>query len=655
MAKKYFDRLDVTGQSLFVNGHDNYKITGVIRDIPKQSHFNFDFFIPMAENQSSRDDDWLSENFSTYVVLKKGVDPVKLVSELNQMMDRYVGPEMKAVTNLSMDEFRKTGGYVRCSLTPLLDIHLHSNRVAELGANGNIQFVYIFSAIALLILLIACVNFMNLSTARASSRAKEVGVRKVLGSLRTNLIQQFITESVLMSFLALVVAVLLAWLLLPYFNQLAGKEIHLRSLFQPWMLLSFVLLMAAVGFLAGSYPAFFLSAFQPIKVLKGKLSEGFKGSILRNALVVFQFSISIILIVGTIVIYNQLTYIRSKDIGFDRNKVLVLKGTDALGDQAASFQRYLLQISGVTSATMTGYLPVDGYRSNSAYFPTTSIDPKTGISMQQWSIDKEYIPTLGLKIVQGRNFSPDFPTDSNGIILNEAAVAFLSTKDVLNKPLYQVDDVKTKKLITFHIIGVVRNFNFSSLRDVVTPLGMMLRKNTSNIALRVNSADISSVVAQIKAKWQSMAPGQPFDYSFMDEQFNTLYASEQRTGEIFITFAVLAILIGCLGLFGLVTYAAEQRTKEIGIRKVLGASVGNIASMLSKDFLKLVAISSLIAFPVAWYAMNKWLLGFAYRIGIGWWVFALAGVFALVIALGTVSFQAVRAALANPAKNLRTE
>jgi putative ABC transport system permease protein len=655
MAKKYFDRVDVTGQSLFLNDKDNYKITGVIKDIPKQSHFHFDFFIPMTENQSSRDDNWLSENFSTYVILKKGVDPEKLVPELNQMMDRYVGPEMKAVTNLSMDEFKKTGGYVRCSLTPLLDIHLHSNRVGELGANGNIQFVYIFSAIAMLILLIACVNFMNLSTARASSRAKEVGVRKVLGSLRINLIQQFITESVLMSFLALVISILLAWLLLPYFNQLAGKQIKLGSLFQPWMLLSFVLLMSVVGFLAGSYPAFFLSAFQPIKVLKGKLSEGFKGSILRNALVVFQFSISIILIVGTIVIYSQLTYIRNKDIGFNRNQVMVLKGTDALNDHALSFKQDLLKISGVSSATMTGYLPVDGYRNNSAYFPTTSLDPKTGISMQTWSIDEQYIPTLGLTLVQGRNFSPDYPTDSNGVIINEAAVAFLTTKDVLNKPLYRVEDVKTKKLGTFHIIGVVKNFNFSSLRDVVTPVGLMLQKNTGNIALRVNSADIGSVVSQIKAKWQAMAPGQPFDYSFMDEQFNSLYASEQRTGEIFITFAILAILIGCLGLFGLVTYAAEQRTKEIGIRKVLGASVGNIAGMLSKDFLKLVTIASVIAFPVAWYAMNKWLLGFAYRIGIGWWVFAVAGVLAVAIALGTVSFQAIRAALTNPVKNLRTE
>jgi putative ABC transport system permease protein len=655
IAKKYFNRTDVAGKNMLINDTGNYKITGVIKDIPAQSHFNFDFFVAFAENEDSRSDSWLSENYNTYVLLRKNADAKKLEPELNKMMDRYVGPELKDVINLSLNDFKKTGGYVRASFTPLTDIHLHSNKTGELLGNGNVQFVYIFSAIALFILLIACVNFMNLATASSSNRAKEVGIRKVLGSLRKNLIQQFLSESLLISFIALIFAILIAWLLLPYFNQLAGKTIHVNTLFQPMMLTSLMLLMLVVGLLSGSYPAFFLSAFQLIDVLKGKLASGFKRSWLRNTLVVFQFVISIILIIGTVVIYNQLNYIRNKDIGFNRNQVLVINNTDALKTQVTTFKNQLLQISGVQNATMSGYLPVNFNRSNDAFFTSPTLDSKTAMSMQNWGVDENYIPTLDIKLLQGRNFSPQFQTDSTGIIINEAAAKFLATKDLLDKKLYQIKDVKTKELNEYRIIGVIKNFNFSSLRDVITPLGLLLRKDNGNISVRINTSNIPAVIAQIKNKWQAMAPGQPFDYSFMDEQFNNLYTAEQQTGRIIITFSVLAILIACLGLFGLVTYAAEQRTKEIGIRKVLGASVSNIVAMISKDFLKLVLIASIIAFPVAWWAMNKWLQDFAYRISISWWIFVLAGVIAVLIALLTISFQSIKAAIANPVKSLRTE
>jgi putative ABC transport system permease protein len=655
MAQKYFGRTDVRGENLLINDKDNYKITAVIKNMPEQSHFNFDFFVPMTENESSRDNNWLSENFNTYIILKKDADPKKLEPEFNKMMSRYIGPQLKAVMNLSMTDFEKTGGFLRCSLMPVEEIHLHSAKIGELAANGNIQFIYIFAAIAGLILLIACVNFMNLSTARASSRAKEVGVRKVLGSLRINLIQQFITESVLMSFIALVIAISLAFLLLPYFNQLAGKKIETFGLFQPLMLLSFFLLMLIVGILAGSYPAFYLSSFQPIKVLKGKLSGGFKGSSLRNVLVVFQFSISVILIVGTIVIFNQLNFIRNQDIGFNRNQVLVLHGTDVLQDRTESFKNELLQIPGVVNATVTGYLPVNGYRGKNTLFPSVSFDPKNGISLELWNIDENYIPTLGIKMLEGRNYSKQFPTDSSGIIVNEAAAKFMGGKDLMNKSLYRVEDVVNKKIKEYHIIGIIKNFNFNSLHEIVTPMALVLQKEAGSMAIRIRTKEAYPLIAQIRNKWQSMVPGQLFDYTFMDDEFNELYAPEQRTGQLFITFAVLAILIGCLGLFGLVTYAAEQRTKEIGIRKVLGASVGNIAGMISKDFLKLVVISWLIAFPVAWYAMNKWLQDFAYRVSISWWVFAGAGLFALIIALLTISSKAIRAAVANPAKSLKSE
>ncbi len=654
IAKKYFNSTDVVGKTMFINDTGNYKITAVIKNIPAQSHFNFDIFIPFSESPDSRSDNWLSENYNTYLLLQNNTDPKKLEPLLNEMNNRFVEPLIKSVLNIGMKEFNKNG-FLHCEIVPLTSIHLRSNKGSELEANGNIQFVYIFSAIAIFILLIACVNFMNLSTARSANRAKEVGVRKVLGSLRNNLIRQFLTESMLLSFIALIFAVLIAWLMLPYFNQLAGKAIHAAVLFQPIMLTGLILLALVVGLIAGSYPAFFLSAFQPIDVLKGKLAKGFKGSFLRNALVVFQFVISIILIVGTVVIYNQLLYIHNKDIGFNRNQVMIIQNTDAIGSQVTAFKDDLLKINGVENATVSGYLPVNYNRSNDVFFTSPSLDPKTAISMQKWRIDDNYITTLGMKILAGRNFSNAFLTDSSGIIINEAAAKFLGEKDLLNKKLYEVDDIQTKKLRESHIIGVVKNFNFSSLREVITPLAFMRGHEAMNVSVRLNTSNISSTIAQIKNKWQAMAPGQPFGYSFMDEEFDHLYTTEQRTGQIFISFAVLAILIACLGLFGLITFAAEQRFKEIGIRKVLGASITDIVKMLSKDFMKLVLIAAIIAFPIAWWAMNKWLQDFAYRVNLSWWIFAFAGILTALIALVTVSFQAIKAALTNPVKSLKTE
>jgi putative ABC transport system permease protein len=655
IAKKYFNRIDVVGRNLLINDTGNYKITGVIKDLPAQSHFYFDFFVPLSENPDSRNDNWLSNNYSTYVLLKKNTDVALFQKEVNKLLARYVGPQLKQTVNLSFEQFVKNGDYIRSSLMPLTKIHLYSNKTGELWGNGNIQFVYIFSAIALFILLIACVNFMNLSTARSANRAKEVGVRKVLGSIRKYLIGQFLTESVLISFIALIISLLIAWLLLPYFNQLSGKTITVHSLFSSSMMISLFGLMLAVGLLAGSYPAFFLSSFQPIVVLKGRLSSGFRRSWLRNALVVFQFFISISLIIGTIVIYNQLNYIHNKDIGFDRNQVLVINNTSVLGEHAKTFRDELLQINGVKNASMSSYLPVNYNRSDDAFFASPTLDPKSGVSMQNWTVDENYLSTLDIKLLQGRNFSEQFATDSTAMLINEAAARFLGGKDIINKKLYRLTDIQTKKTVEYHIIGIVKDFNFSSLRDVVTPLCLLLQKDNGSISVRISTANIPSVINQMKTKWQSMSQDHPFDYQFMDDQFNNLYTTEQRTGNIFIVFAVLAILIACLGLFGLVTYAAEQRTKEIGIRKVLGASIPGIVTMIAKDFLKLVFIASVVAFPIAWWAMHKWLQDFAYRIGISWWVFVVAGLAAVIIALITVSFQAIKAAIANPVKSLRTE
>ncbi|MFI5185935.1 MAG: ABC transporter permease [Chitinophagales bacterium] len=656
VAQKYFNTTDVVGKTLTINDTGNLKITGVIKNIPSQSHFNFDFFISLNGSiQSWEVNNWISNNENTYIVLKKGADPKVLESKFSEMVEKYMYPQALSLLNIKKEEFAKSGNYARYALTPLTSIHLHSDKVAELGANSSIQYIYIFSAIAIFILLIACVNFMNLSTARSSNRAKEVGVRKVLGSLRSNLINQFLTESILISLIASILAILLAWQLLPYFNQIANKEIGIGLFSGSWLLPSLIVLMLFVGLLAGSYPAFYLSSFKPIIVLKGKLAGGFRRSWLRSSLVVFQFWISIILIIGTIVIYNQLRYIQNKKLGYNRDQVLVLENTDPLGTQAKTFGNELLKMPGVQSVTMTGFLPTSDWRGDSPLFPDATLDEKSAVSSQIWTVDENYIPTLGMQIVKGRNFSKQFLTDSSGVIINESAAKLLAFADPINKPLYYLTDIQKKQIATYHIVGVVKDFNYNSLRQNVTPLALFNGNQISKIALKINTTNVKGLIAGIENKWKTMAPGQPFSYAFMDDQFNNQYRTEQRISQISITFSILAILIACLGLFGLVTYAAEQRIKEIGIRKVLGASVVNLVSMLSKDFLKLVIISAVIAFPVAWWAMHKWLQDFAYRVQIGWWIFVAAGIIALLIALLTVSFQAIKAALTNPVKNLRTE
>jgi putative ABC transport system permease protein len=657
-AKKYFSQIaaaGIIGKTLTINDTSLYKITGVIKDVPKESHFHYDFFVSMYGQLAPYEiNQWTSNNFNTYIVLNKSANPKKLSSQLDDFVMKYVEPLFKSL-NLTKEEFKKQGNYLHYNLIPLGRIHLYSHKGGELEANGNIQYVYIFSVIALFILLIACVNFINLSTARSSGRAKEVGVRKVLGSRRKNLVAQFLTESMLISFISTILALVIAALLLPYFNSLSGKELTIHAFFALWVLFSLLLLMIIVGLLAGIYPAFYLSAFKPAFVLKGKIAAGFKTGWLRSGLVVFQFVISIFLIIGTLVIFSQLNYIHNKNIGYDRNHVLIIKNTEALGNEAKVFKDKALKLSGVQNATMTGYLPTGGWRNDSPLFPTPMADTRDAISTQIWRVDENYIPTLGMKMVQGRNFSKDFPTDSSAIIINEAFAKMIGFRDAINKPLYYLDQITSKEVTKYHVIGVVKDFNFNSLHDAVTPLVLLLSPQNGNVAFRINTSHINTLITSIQQIYKKIDPGQPFKYSFMDADFNKTYQAEQKMGGLSIIFAVLAILIACLGLFGLITYAAEQRTKEIGIRKVLGATVTNITTMLSKDFFKLVLIAALIAFPFAWWAMNKWLQSFAYRIHISWWIFLAAGIIAILIAVITVSFQAIKAAIANPVESLRSE
>ncbi len=655
-ARKYFNTTQAAGKRVIVNNRHNYTVTGVIKDIPSQSHFNFDFFVSMATLEESRRNNWVSNNFNTYIVLKEGADHKKLEAQLDVVVEKYIGPQVMQLMSVDMDEFKKSGNYDNLLLTPLTSIHLYSNKVGELGANSSIQYVYIFSAIAFFILLIACVNFMNLSTARSAKRSREVGVRKVLGSLKSNLVKQFLTESILISCIALVLALVLTVLMLPYFNQLAAKDIKLQFITNPWLLPVLLLMVLITGLLAGSYPAFYLSSFKPIQVIKGKLAAGFKTSWFRSGLVVFQFAISIILIVATMVIYKQLHFIQSHKTGFNREQVLVINNSGPLGNKAKAFREEVVKLPGVENVTMTGYLPTNGWRNDNPVFTTPTLDQKTAVSMQTWDVDEQYIPTLGMEMVTGRNFSLQFPTDSSGIIINEAGARLLGFKDPIGKNLYFLNDLSNKNDVSvLHVIGIVKDFNFSSLRQQVTPLALMLDYNHGNTALRISSNNIPHLVSMIEKKYKAMAPGEPFNYSFMDEDFNNLYRTEQRMGVIAITFSALAILIACLGLFGLAAYAAEQRTKEIGIRKVLGATVSHITAMLSKDFLKLVIIAAVIAFPLAWWVMHTWLQDFAYRTNISWWVFIIAGGLAALIAIVTVSFQTIKAAIMNPVKSLRTE
>jgi putative ABC transport system permease protein len=657
IAKKYFGTAQAVGKSIETNDNNNtpYKVTAVIKDIPRNSHFNFDFIFSM-DNLEYGWGNFLSHNHQTYILLKPGTDPKVFEKNFEQVIDKYIVPQAKQYMQVSsMEEFRKSGNKLEYSLMPLLAIHLHSDKIAEMGVNGNIQYVYIFSAVAIFILLIACVNFMNLSTARSANRAKEVGIRKVLGTEKKTLIGQFLAESVFMVFIAMILAIILTWLSVSYFNDISGKNLALADLFKPGFLVFMLLLPLLVGSLAGSYPAFFLSSFQPVQVLKGKINKGFRRSNFRSGLVIFQFFTSIVLIIGTIVVFRQLNYIQNKKIGFNKDQVLVINGTGALGNNTVAFKNEVAKMSGVRAASFAGYLPVSNSSRNDNSFSTEAVmTDKNGFNMQVWNIDYDYIPTLGMEMLEGRNFSSSYGADSTAVIINESTARLIGFSEPVGKKLY-TSDGNAGNSIVYTIVGVVKNFNYQSLRENVGPLCFRLGDNRWATAFKVAASDVQGLIKNIESKWKSMAPGMPFMYEFLDESFDSMYRAEQRMGKVALSFAVLAILIACLGLFGLATYMAEQRTKEIGVRKVLGASVPDIVSMLSKDFAKLVLIAAIIAFPFAWFVMNRWLEDFAYRINIGWWVFVIAGMSAIFIALVTVSFQAIKAAFANPVNSLRTE
>lgn len=640
MARKYFGDEHAVGKILTINDTSLYKVTGVIKDIPSQSHFNYDFLLSYSSIPEYLLNGWGYSGVHQYVLLKPGSNIHQLEADIRAI----------AVKNYPASMVQG-GNYLTYTLTPVTDIHLYSRSQYELSKGGNIQYIYIFSVIAAFILLIACVNFMNLSTARSSNRAKEVGVRKVLGSARKNLIAQFLTESMLVTITAAIVALVIALLALPLFNELAAKQLVIGPGSAKWLVPGLLATVVLVGFLAGSYPAFFLSAFKPISVLKGKLATGFKGSSLRSFLVVFQFSISIFLIISTIVIYKQLNYIQNKSLGFDRSQVMVIKNVNVLGKQADVFREELKDITGVVNVTMSSYTPTGEERNITGMFPQLPLDIKQDVLSEFWPVDVNYLNTMSIELLSGRNFSKQMGTDSMGLIVNEAFVKRFGFKEPLNKTIYR----NSVGLQTFHIIGVMKNFHFSSLKDEIKPVALVFEEDRGAISMRVKTARLAGMIKTVENKWKEFSPNQEFSYTFMDQDFDATYRTEQRMGKLFMTFSTLAILIACLGLFGLAAYAAEQRTKEIGIRKVLGANASAITAMLSKDFVKLVLLAIIIGSPVAWYCMNKWLQDFAYRTHLQWWIPALAAIITLIIAFATISFQSIRAAFTNPVKALKSE
>jgi putative ABC transport system permease protein len=654
VAQKYFGSEDPIGKLLnFKDWNTSFKITGVMRKMPVNSHFHFDIFGSMISFAESREPSWMTSEYYTYLVLPENYDYKKLEAKLPQVVKKYMGPQLQKAMGMSLSEFQQKGNSLGLFLQPLKDIHLHSDLNLELEPGSDIRYVYIFSAIALFMLLIACINFMNLSTAGASKRAREVGIRKVLGSLKLELVRQFLVESILLTLLALMLAVCLVFWALPFFNHLSGKNLSLDLFHNLWILPLLLLLGLVTGLLAGSYPAFFLSSFNPITVLKGKFTSGKKNIGLRSGLVVFQFFISIILIVGTTVVYKQLAYIQNKKLGYDKNQVLVVEESYWLGKNQEVFKQELLQDPRVVSVSSSGYLPA-GPSYNNNFMVYAESNSSQLVKTLRYDVDHNYISTLGIEMADGRNFSKDFGTDSSAIIINEStAKAFGWEKNAIGHHLTRSENDGTS--FTYHVIGVVKDFHFKSLHERISPLVMTLTKNSDNIIIKTKTKDIAGLLSTMKKNWTDLKAEVPFAYTFLDERFNNTYQSEQRTGLLLGIFAGLTIFVACLGLFGLVTFTAEQRTKEIGIRKVLGASVAGIVSLLSKDFLKLVFIAFVIASPVAWFIMNKWLQDFAYRIDISGWVFALAASLAIVITIITMSFKAIKAAMSNPVKSLRAE
>jgi putative ABC transport system permease protein len=648
-ARKYFGKEDATGKmlNLIQEEEDAIKVVGVVEDVPHNAHFHFDFLLSLSTFESSRSESWWNNNFKTYLVLQEGFDYRELENKLPDFIRKYLSGDIA-----QWDEWLEAGNYWKYILQPLEKIHLTSDLNGEIEPNGNLQYIYIFSFVGLIILLIACINFMNLSTARSASRAREVGVKKVAGSPRSSLVSQFLIETVIFALLAGMVAVLIILLILPFFNQLTQKAFSVQDIFTPAGILILLGLMGIVSILAGSYPAIHLSSFPPTVIFQGLSQTGRGKSILRAMLVVFQFSLSIILMAGTFIVYSQLEYFQKKELGFSKEQILILQRPESLGGKVSAFKEKLLQHAAIPWVTSSSAVMGLDFNNWGCHFEGHEDNHWSTLNM--FVVDHDFQKTFSMQMDAGRFFSRDFPTDSSGIVINQAAASLFNTNDVMGRKITFGGQYE------FRVIGTMEDFHYESFHQHIRPAGMLLLPGIWGIredfiSIRVSGENLPGTIRFIEDQWKEFTGGLPIQYSFFDREYDQLYQNEKRTGKIMTLFSVIALFIASLGLLGLVAFTTEQRTKEIGIRKVQGASIQKILLHLWKDFGRWILISTLIAIPVTWYLMNNWLQNFAYRIDFSWWSLVIAAILAMVIAVMTVSYQTLKAARINPAESLRYE
>lgn len=647
MATKYFGNEPALGKTMIIGDTVVYKVTGVAENSPGNSHFKFNMLVSSSSAERLQGDIWLNNYLSTYFILNEHGSLANVESRLADLVIKYVGPEVERFMGTSLEQMERQGGEYGFFPVRVADLRLRSGLRDSYEPPGNITYVYFFGAVAFFIIVIACINFMNLATARSAGRAKEVGLRKALGSARIQMIGQFLAESILFSAVAVLLAVALSYSLLPTFNELSGKQLGMESLVNPYFAGGLVALVLFVGILAGSYPAFYLTSFNSVEVLKGKVRAGMKTRGIRSALVVFQFGISIFLIIFTASVYLQLKFMQERNLGIDKNNVLIVNNTWRLKSNRDAFKNSVDQYVGVVETSFTNNT-FPGVNNTTVF---KSAGSEQDHIMGQYFADHDHAAVMKLELAEGRFFSRDFPSDTTAIILNEAAVREFGMEDPLSEEiLFNGDD----KPVTLRVIGVVKDFNFESLKEEIRPLAIRLSTWGGDLTVRYqgNPADL---IAKIESLWKGFSANEPFEYAFLDENFDELFRAEQRMSGIFTILSGLAIFVAGLGLFALAAFTGEQRTKEIGIRKVMGANISGLVLLLSREFTLLVLLAFIPGALAAWWVVHQWLSGFAYRTEISLSIFALSGVVAIIIAWLTVGFQAIKAASANPADALRYE
>jgi putative ABC transport system permease protein len=661
-AIKYFGSVDNAINKTFetdANGNNLYQVTAVVEDWPADVHFQFDLLVSLTGFDFIRQPNYISFGAYTYFLLQPQASPHKLDAGFDGIVKKYVSGSIAQAFEMTFEQFQKDGNGYHYYLQPLTKIHLTSDLESELSPNGSITAVYIFSIVAIFILLLACINFINLSTARSVERAREVGIRKTFGSERSAIIRQFLIESVLMVLLSAALAVILIVLLLPMFNQVSGKSLSFSFFITPVRILLFLAGTLAVGLIAGLYPAFVLSSFKPIMVLKGRFNAKAQGLWLRNSLVIFQFAISVVLIISTIVVNRQMNYVMGNQLGFSKDHIVVIERTDLIGDQTEAFRNAIHAIPGVEDVSRNSALPGQINFFGITFSSKNSVERITARGLL---IDENYAALLGLELKEGRFFSKSFGADSLSLVLNEKAVADLGLKNPIGARLVSPEpefNNRDGSQAEYTVIGVIKDFHFQSLHQKIAPLIMSnagkFGAASPQIAVKIKAADLESSIAGIENNWNKFVKDRPFHYRFLDQTLADQYHAEKTMQKLFTIFSALAIFIACIGLLGLAAYATQQRIREISVRKILGASTGNIVGMLSRDFLKLILVATVIAFPLAWWAMHTWLQNFAYRSALSGWIFVMAAAISIIVALFTISFQAIKAALTNPVKTLRNE